>query len=191
MSGQQPQTAVVSRYVVERRDDIHMLQRFCTGAGAGSGSGSGSGSASALTNNPRKRKFTVDGLRFRTRSYRPYRMSHSMKTKIAAERKQVLLKLDKLVDSTRRKRRRLEFRANTATETAEEGKHNSKPFRLRNHVWHCKRMFMQCMYNVVMPMRSRNKGFKACETVLKTGCCIQDVSYMRCISVSLLKVSHM
>ena len=74
------QTTMISRYVVERKDDIQALQRFCAEESFTS------------TANHKKRKFTVDGLRFRTRSYRPYRMSNSMKAKVA--KRKVLLKLD-------------------------------------------------------------------------------------------------
>ena len=112
----------------------------------------------------------------RTKTYKPFRMTFS--AMIVAKRKQKFDNKLKIKEYRRERRRR----CNLLTRTASSNDFSIQ--YLRNHLWHTKRMLIKNMYGFNIPIKSQNKGFKACQRFYKTNCIIEDNSYTRLISIS-------
>ena len=54
---------------------------------------------------------------------------------------------------------------------------------LETHIWHAKRMFMECLWGYRLPARRCDKSLRASYRYVKRACTIHDSSYYWCIEV--------
>lgn len=140
-----PTSVGVSGFVNDRKTDLDFLKTF---------------QSNSESNPTSTKKRCLDRLRYRTKSFQPYKVRRlaSVKRKVSTQKK-----------LNRRQRRHLIIRNNSS--------------ELKSHVWQVKRMFMTRGKDYIAPSHSRKFGYKAVERFAEQRCVVHDMSYYRCIVI--------
>lgn len=135
---------------------------------------------------PNKRKradVQLDRIRYSTRSYLSYKLSHSVKQKrkfqLSTSRVGTVCVLKKKL-LRRDKRRPNSLQCIAFSSSLDQ----SRKFRLLTHIWHAKRMFMKNYYKWMLPSMHRGRGFKSVQRLFENRSIIQDISYLQPICLT-------
>jgi Tfp pilus assembly major pilin PilA len=125
-----------------------------------------------------KMKRPIGRVHYRTRSHKSYKIPR----KQVSSKRKLSKRTTDIGDNAQKKKKK--YRKQLRRVSTLIFDNHKMPIKLATHRWHAKRMEMTSFYGYSLALRSRQRGVKSVERIIKNKAALHDSSYYRPVKIS-------